>query len=117
MGKKTAAKKPSSDRAVPLTGRSVAVVSGFALVRVEPKKRAVAVPRKDTAAVLVQKVGGALNKPGVDKRVVFKDQRTGVFSYSAYPGDPTKVVRESADGSKRVGRLVKGRFVAAKTTS
>ena len=112
----SSAKKPSS-KAVRLTGESVAVVAGFALVRVEPKKKRGAIPPKESSTVLVQKVGQALKKPGIDKKVVFRDNRTGVYSYSTYPSDPTKVMREAADGTKRIGRLVNGKFVAAKTAA
>ena len=108
--------KPSTNT-VSLKGESVKTVAGFALVRVQPKARNAAVPPKDSATVLVAKVGRALNKPGIDKRVVFRDDKTGIFSYSTYPGDPTKVVREAADGTKRIGRVVNGRFVAAKTAA
>lgn len=99
------------------TRQSVAVVAGFALVRVEPKKKAEAVSTNDTASVLVKRVGEALKKPGIHKQVVFRDNKTGIYSYSAYPKDPTKVVREASDGSKRIGRLVNGRFVATKTAA
>lgn len=106
--------KKASGKVISLTGQSVATVAGFALVRVQPKRRATPVPFKDSATVLVGKVGRALNKPGVDKRVVFRDNQTGVFSYSTYVNDPTKVVREAADGTKRIGNLINGKFVASK---
>ena len=110
----TVAKK-ASNKAVPFSGQSVAMVSDFALVRRRAKRKAAVVAAKDSATVLVAKAGRALRKPGIDKKVVFRDNKTGIFSYSTYPADPTKVVREAADGSKRIGRLVKGKFVAAKS--
>ncbi len=109
--------KKVSGKVISLTGQSVATVAGFALVRVQPKRRAAPVSPKDSATVLVAKVGRALKKPGVARRVVFRDNQTGVFSYSTYANDPTKVVREAADGTKRIGNLVNGKFVAAKTVA
>jgi hypothetical protein len=97
------------------TRQPTTVVAGFALVRVEPKKRsASAVSANETASVLVKRVGEALRRPGIDKQVVFRDKKTGIYSYSTYPRDPTKVIREASDGTKRIGRLINGRFVAAK---
>ena len=113
----SAASKKAAAKSSSLKGQSVATVSGFALVRTQPRKKAVQVPSVDSAAVLMAKVGRALRKPGIDKQVVFADNRAGVFSYSTYPVDPSKVLRESADGTKRIGRLVNGRFVVAKSAA
>lgn len=99
-----------ASKAVRVTGESVAVVAGFALVRTE-KKRPITVRQEDRAVVLVAKAGRALKKPGIDKQVVFKGNQPHIFSYSTYPLDPSKVVREASDGTKRVGRLVGKKFV------
>jgi hypothetical protein len=97
-----------------LVGPSVAEVEGFALVRVRRKKKAAAVLPEDRATALVAKLGRALKNPGIDRGVVFGEGQTDVFSYSAYPADPSKLVREAADGTKRIGRLVGGKFVPTK---
>ncbi len=107
--------KKAASKANVLPSRSVASVAGFELVQVGPKRKRPPIPAEDSASVLVQKVGKALRKPGIDKQTVFRGGATRVFSYSAYPSDPTRVVREASDGTKRIGRLVKGKFVAAKT--
>ncbi|MES2887070.1 MAG: hypothetical protein V4739_03570 [Pseudomonadota bacterium] len=74
-----------------------------------------AVPLGDQATVLVTKAGRALKKPGIDRSVIFRSQAgNDVFSYSVFPGDPSKVVREAADGTVTVGRLVGGKFRAIK---
>lgn len=99
------------------TGQPVTVVGGFTLVRVEPKKKAAAVPANDTASVLVRRIGEALKRPGIDKQVVFRDNKAGIYSYSTYPRDPTKVIREASNGTKKVGRVVNGKFVATKTAA
>ena len=96
-------------------GRTLAALgSGVVLVRVgNAKKRDVTRPG-DEATVLVKKAWQALKKPGIDKHVVFRSSRTGVFSYSVYTNDTSKVVREAADGSRTIGRLVDGKFRVAK---
>jgi hypothetical protein len=110
----TTAPKKVSRSPAPL-GQRVTEVAGFALVRIEAKKRSRTVLPEDSATELVKRAGQALKRPGIDRQVVFRGERAGIFSYSAYAGDPTKVVREAADGSKRIGRLVNGKFVPAKT--
>ena len=65
----------------------------------------------ERADALVRKAAKALSKPGIRRESVFgRGSGHGISAYSVYPADPTKVVRESADGSKRIGRLVGGRF-------
>ncbi|MET0351394.1 MAG: hypothetical protein ABW067_16500 [Rhizobacter sp.] len=65
----------------------------------------------ERAGALVLKAGKALSKPGIRRESVFgAGSGAGISAYSVYPQDPTKVVRESADGSKMIGRLVGGRF-------
>ena len=67
----------------------------------------------ERAGALVLKAAKALSKPGIRRESVFgSGSGHGIYAYSVYPPDPTKVVRESADGSKTVGRLVGGRFRA-----
>jgi hypothetical protein len=71
---------------------------------------------EERADALVRKAARALNKPGIRRESVFgSGSGRGISAYSVYPPDPTKVVRESADGSKTVGRLVGGRFRPLKT--
>ena len=105
--------KKSSNKTVQLTGVSVAAVAGFVLVRTGKKKPA-AVKQADRANVLVAKAGRALSKPGIDRQVVFKGNQSRIFSYSTDPADPLKLVREAADGTKRVGLLVGAKFVPVK---
>jgi hypothetical protein len=93
------------------------VGKGLLLVRTKAAEPvSISTRPSDEAKVAVIKVGQALSKPGIDKqRVVFKSHmRTdaGIFAYSIYPDDTTKVVREAADGTRRVGRLVGGKFKA-----
>lgn len=69
----------------------------------------------ERADALVRKAARALDKPGIRRESVFgSGSGRGISAYSVYPSDPTKVVRESADGSRTVGRLVGGRFRATK---
>ncbi len=96
-------------------GRPVAVLGrGMTLVKVGKAPRAVVRPG-DNTTVLLKKAARALDKPGIDRSVVFRGPNAAkIFAYSAYPQDPTKVVREAADGTKVIGRLVDGRFRASK---
>ena len=65
----------------------------------------------ERASSLVRKAGKALSKPGIRRETVFgHGSGRGISAYSVYPADPTKIVRESADGQKRIGRMVGGRF-------
>jgi len=66
----------------------------------------------ETAAVLVKKAGRALAKPGISKDVIFPPGHSGLFAYSIYPKDPSKIVRESSTGQRTLGRFVGGRFKA-----
>jgi hypothetical protein len=97
-------------------GRSVAVLGrGMELVKVgktaKPK-----VKRADAATVLVRKAARALSKPGIRGSVVFRGPNPSkVYAYSAYPQDPTRIVRTSSDGTRVIGRLVNGRFRATKS--
>lgn len=64
--------------------------------------------RADEAEVIVRKLGKALSK-----QVVFRGHTPGkVFAYSTYPEDVTKVVREAADGTRTIGRVVGRKFRA-----
>ncbi|MDM0106287.1 hypothetical protein QTH97_15175 [Variovorax sp. J22R24] len=92
-------------------GRSVATLGrGMALVKVG-KSAKVPVRPEDNTTVLVKKAARALNKPGIDRSVVFRGPNAGkIYSYAAYAKDPTKVVREAADGTRVIGRVVDGKF-------
>ena len=94
-----------------IRGRSVANLGrGMALVQIGHPKRVPVRPDEKTT-VLVQKAARALNKPGIDKGVVFSGPNAArIFAYSVDPHDPRLVVRESADGQRTVGRLVDGKF-------
>lgn len=89
------------------------------VVRVGKAKR----PRRpanksDEAEVIIRKLGKALSKPGISKQVVFRDHTPGkVFAYSVYPEDFTKIVREAADGTRTVGRVVGRKFRAERAGS
>ena len=84
------------------------------LVRVGSAKRPPrSVTRSEEAEVMVRKLGKALRKPGINRQVVFRAHAPGkVFAYSVCPEDMTKVVREAADGTRTVGRVVGCKFRA-----
>ncbi|MEY4563905.1 MAG: hypothetical protein RLZZ618_3182 [Pseudomonadota bacterium] len=67
----------------------------------------------ERASAMLMKAGKALSKPGIRRETVFGGgSGRGINAYSVYPADPTKIVRESADGQRTIGRLVGGRFRA-----
>jgi hypothetical protein len=63
---------------------------------------------REINGTLLVEIERALRHPGVNRKSVFTD--TGVSSYSVDPHNPQRFVRERADGSKTVGRFVKGHF-------
>lgn len=93
-----------------VTGKVVARVPGFVLVRTASSKPSL-VPLSQRAATLIPKLARALGRPGLSKKAVFKDQTDNVYSYSVDVTDVTRVVRVSADGRRTVGRLVGEEFV------
>jgi len=84
----------------------------FVLVRISAKPSHGPVPASERAQVLVTKAAVAMKKPGIDKASVFRGaQAKRVYAYSILPSDVTKVVRESVDGVRHVGRFgADGRF-------
>jgi hypothetical protein len=65
---------------------------------------------KERASGVVARVAKAMAKPGVTRAQIFRGAFRGVYAYSIYSQDPSKVVREDAAGRKILGRLVSGRF-------
>jgi len=84
---------------------------GFVLYG-EAKSKTSRLKSSETAAVLVKKAGRALARPGISKDVIFPPGQPGLFAYSIYPKDPSKIVRESSTGKRTLGRFVGGRFKA-----
>lgn len=87
------------------------------LVRKGKKPKPEILKPKEIAGTLVAETLDALSSPGLAHSVVFRGLKAAqVSSYSILPADPTKVVREQADGTRTVGRLVGGRFRALPTS-
>lgn len=110
-----AKKSATGAKVIRLRGKALpAFDKEVVLVRVGKTRRPPrSVSRSDEAEVIVRKLGKALSKPGISKQVVFRTHTSEkVFAYSAYPEDVTKVVREAADGTRTVGRVVGRRFRA-----
>lgn len=92
-----------------VTGKSVAQLGdNFVLVQVGTKKRPAAKPF-EKAGVLIPKAGQALKKPGLARGAVFTGSKR-VFAYSVDPADPSRLIREAADGTRKIGRMVDGKF-------
>lgn len=92
-------------------GKRVVQVSGFVLLRVSGKRtQPAALKEHEKTPALLRRIGRALDKPGIAERLV----RPGIYTYAAYPPDPTKVIQKAADGTTHVGRLTRGRFTPSK---
>jgi hypothetical protein len=86
----------------------------LAIVRTGSPKSRMATRRSDQADVMVRKMGKALSKPGISKAAIFQGRVTGkIFAYSVDPSDATRIVREGPDGTRRIGRVVGGKFKLA----
>ncbi len=93
-------------------GRKVASVAhGMTLVQVGGQAKGI-VPLKGQTKALVPKAAKALNRPGIKREVVFRGP--DIYSYSINPQDPTQFIREDAKGSRIVGYMSKGKFLATK---
>jgi hypothetical protein len=69
------------------------------------------IPKSKEPHHLLQKAAKALSKPGIPRSAVFGDvTNKRLFSYSIDSEDPTRLVRVAFDGTRRVGRLVNGKF-------
>ncbi len=113
--KSSAGREPGASKVVRLHGAAIPTVGrGLVLVRTSASGRIVSSARStDGAKVVVKKVGKALGRPGIKRESVFKKGAVGsIFAYSVDPEDPTRVIRESFDGTVRSGRLVDGKFKA-----
>jgi hypothetical protein len=110
---KTVARESTAAQLV--QGRPVATLGrGMTLIKTGKTPRPVVRPEDNTTALL-KKAARALNKPGIDRSVVFHGPNAArIFAYYADPQDPTRVVREAADGTKVTGSLVDGKFRASK---
>ncbi|MEJ8850812.1 hypothetical protein [Variovorax rhizosphaerae] len=72
-------------------------------------------PTEQTTTVFVRKLARALSTPGIHESLVFRGPNAAkVFSYSADPRDPGKILRKSFDGTRTTGQLVDGKFRASK---
>ena len=105
----TAKKTPSSKKPALVSGQAVASLSnGFVLIKTSAHRD---IPNSKEPHHLLQKAAKALSKPGIPRSAVFGDgTNKRLFSYSLDSEDPTRLVRVAFDGTRRVGRLVNGKF-------
>lgn len=112
-GKRTTGGRKSSE--VRIWGNRLATLDkGLAMVRTGSKTAFVTQPADRTQAML-RKTAKALTKPGIKKAVIFQNRKpsANIFAYFADPSDAAKVMRESPDGTRSVGRLVGRKFKRA----
>lgn len=91
-------------------GEVVASVDGhFLLVKTSRSRTLPKVPEGESARVLAA-AGRALARPGISRASVFGTGHKNVYAYSLDPKDPTRFIREAEDGTRRLGRMVNGKF-------
>lgn len=81
----------------------------FVLVKTGKASVSAKVPAGESAKLL-QAAGQALSKPGISRSSVFGAGRKNVYAYSLDPQDPSRFIREAADGTRRFGKMVNGKF-------
>ena len=66
---------------------------------------------EQTPNELLRKIGKVLRVPGLTRAAAFsREPKANGFAYPVDPSDPRRMVRESPDGTKTIGRMVHGRF-------
>lgn len=81
----------------------------FVLVKTGKASARAKIPAGESARLL-QAAGQALSKPGISRSSVFGSGRRNVYAYSLDPEDPSRFIREAADGTRRFGKMVNGKF-------
>lgn len=74
--------------------------------------------KRDDSETLVANISKAMRKVGIRRDAVFVTKASWakkVYAYSVLPSDTSKIVRESADGTRTIGRFSNGQFRAVKT--
>lgn len=74
--------------------------------------------KRDDSGTLVANISKAMRKVGIRREAVFVTKASSakkVYAYSVLPSDTSKIVRESADGTRTIGRFSKGQFRTVKT--
>ena len=106
------AKKP----ATLVSGQPVVALSnGFVLIKTSAHRN---IPKSNEPHQLLQKAAKALSKPGIPRSAVFGDgTNKRVYGYSINPKDPSQFIRESFDGTKRIGRFINGKFQLIKKSA
>lgn len=67
-------------------------------------------------STLIEGIVRATRDPGISRAIVFRGRKgTHVYAYSVFPADPTKIVREDAEGHKAIGHLVRDKFKALRS--
>ena len=97
-----------------VTGKAIATLgNGIFVIETKHRNSNVKAKVSDRANVLIGKLGRSLAKPGLSRRSVFGDTPSKhVYSYYVDHSKPSKIVRESLDGTVAVGRVVGGKFRA-----
>lgn len=83
------------------------------VVKIGDRHQKPAVSLKEKAPGVIARVVRVLNRPGTDRKRIFRSTSgKTVYAYSIDSKDTSKVVREDVSGQRTVGRLVSGKFRA-----
>lgn len=94
-------------------------VAGLAKKRASSSSHSRVGGRKSSNSSAVRESSGELiahilqmsKKTGINREVVFKKGASRkIYAYYVLPSDPSKVVREDAEGNQFVGRVTNGKF-------
>jgi hypothetical protein len=100
--RKTAKSRARRSVLLPTPNKDLSLrVKGRAAMQPPPKRR-------DISGTIIAETSRALSRPGISRKAVFTG--TSVESYSVDPANPRQFIRERADGTKTIGRLVNGQF-------
>jgi hypothetical protein len=98
--------------------RNIKSRAGGGQERGEVRLRGKRLPTLDKELAIVRtgspKSGRMATRRSDQAEVIFQGRVTGkIFAYSVDPSDATRIVREARDGTRRIGRVVGGKFKLA----
>jgi len=67
--------------------------------------------QKESSGELITRILEISQKPGIRREAIFKKgSPRKIHAYYVLASDPSKMVREDAEGKKSIGRVTKGKF-------
>ena len=73
---------------------------------------------RETSGQLISHILEISQKPGIKREAIFKKgSPKKIYAYYVLPSDPSKMVREDAEGKKFIGRVTNGKFRVLKSAA